>query len=580
MANERAPRAVTIFGEAGAGKTHLISQYRNQMTDRADRFLISVQLETAPGRFWRFVRKHFAADLLKKKWNAKQPELTGLFRILANRFPEWVAVKPGPGGLLGGWGRRPDDDLRQHLEEFSEHCPQFHSTLRTVLPKLWNDKAAQAARDWLAGNPQTDEQLKALGVPVMSEGESDAEEEARDVVLSLCRLANEDAPIGQPTALVVCFDQIEGLTDSLSDTQALQTFAKAVNRLLNCPGPRMITVFLRESFFEKHQGHIDPAYRDRLMQNSVAFPMLGYEQAVQVIAQRLKPYPLWQSEKGAAGGGACWPFGEAAVKGLVSAYGPELTPRFVIRQCSVWVQELLRGNAITIPQKLGDGGDTGSVNTKNHDPDGQKPDGHQVIHTPDDISKVWTKQRDKYLKTPAAVRFDNAAGLGLPWLRELLAVPLVKVPDLPRHLAYLDLLFADPNAQRAPLGVSVRNQTGLTLTNRLKKLVKEWDGARKGQSLSGIIVMRPKAEQVKGAALQNLDLLVKQDVRVLLLAPELIAEFAAYQEMFSQAMQGNVTRAGKPIDAAEYNAWAKVHLTPAVRKLAEDVFGPVPQLAK
>ena len=57
-----------------------------------------------------------------------------------------------------------------------------------------------------------------------------------------------------------------------------------------------------------------------------------------------------------------------------------------------------------------------------------------------------------------------------------------------------------------------------------------------------------------------------------------LAELAAFQALFTAAMTGDLTRAGKPVETGEYSAWARDHFTDPVRLFLIDVFGPLPQL--
>jgi hypothetical protein len=66
--------------------------------------------------------------------------------------------------------------------------------------------------------------------------------------------------------------------------------------------------------------------------------------------------------------------------------------------------------------------------------------------------------------------------------------------------------------------------------------------------------------------------------RVVLIPTGQLAELAAYQAMFTAAKVGDLTRAGKPVDAGEFSDWAKGHLTDPVRLFLVNVFGPLPQL--
>ena len=54
-----------IHGEAGSGKTHLMSRLRASLESELGPLLIAVRLETVPSRIWRHIRRSLATDLLR-----------------------------------------------------------------------------------------------------------------------------------------------------------------------------------------------------------------------------------------------------------------------------------------------------------------------------------------------------------------------------------------------------------------------------------------------------------------------------------------------------------------------------------
>jgi ABC-type uncharacterized transport system fused permease/ATPase subunit len=70
---ERSSSSVLIDGEAGCGKTHLLSRLRGwlsgEMKTRPSQIpamVVSIRLETAPNQIWRHIRRRFAEELMRK----------------------------------------------------------------------------------------------------------------------------------------------------------------------------------------------------------------------------------------------------------------------------------------------------------------------------------------------------------------------------------------------------------------------------------------------------------------------------------------------------------------------------------
>ena len=54
--------------------------------------------------------------------------------------------------------------------------------------------------------------------------------------------------------------------------------------------------------------------------------------------------------------------------------------------------------------------------------------------------------------------------------------------------------------------------------------------------------------------------------------PQPLAEVAAYQAMLTAAQTGDLTRSGKPVAVADYDAWVKENLSGAVKEFLDLVF--------
>src|SRR5262249_23690518 len=138
---------------------------------------------------------------------------SGLLRILRNRFPTWAATAEGTAGGLLGWllGRpRSAESIEPFLDQFAQTCAIDYG-MQKVLPRLADAGLTTLAHAWLRGDQLGESDLARLGLPRQSPTEHEQETNAREVVLSLFRLA------GNKTTLFVCFDEVEALQAGAGD---------------------------------------------------------------------------------------------------------------------------------------------------------------------------------------------------------------------------------------------------------------------------------------------------------------------------------------------------------------------------
>jgi hypothetical protein len=183
-------RSVLFSGEAGCGKTHLLSRFRRWLRGEMaagpsapPAVLITVRMETAPSQLWRHLRHRMGEQLLEPL-----PDGTTVLDGLLKR----VAARLG-GGDLGA-------ALDRSRAGLTLECMR-------VLEQFAEGKHRRLSRAWLKGEPLPDADRELLGLagtdPEDLEEDS-GEMRARSFVLSMTRLC-------APEAVVFCFDQIEAL---------------------------------------------------------------------------------------------------------------------------------------------------------------------------------------------------------------------------------------------------------------------------------------------------------------------------------------------------------------------------------
>ena len=59
-------QALTVFGDTGTGKTHLIGRVRRWLEPQSGNLFVFVRMETSPAGMWRHLRRSIALSLLRE----------------------------------------------------------------------------------------------------------------------------------------------------------------------------------------------------------------------------------------------------------------------------------------------------------------------------------------------------------------------------------------------------------------------------------------------------------------------------------------------------------------------------------
>jgi hypothetical protein len=550
--------SLLVRGPQGSGKTHLTTQLRADLADDPAAVVVRVPLtNTYTGQVWRSTRAGLVGELLRKGWHPRQPDLTGLYRLVKNRFPDWDS-----GGFIRILSPKPAVELQQLLVQFA-HQTGFSYELRQVLPRVYDADpgTAAAAADWLRGRQLADTDLKRLGLPPAQPSDYDLEQSARDVVLSLLRLA------GDRSTLILCFDEVEAMLTGAADTAALRAFATLAVDLIAEPGAKVVVTFIRPETFKALSAAVELANVKKLSQSEAVLPALErWEQVVRVVLGRLQAEPLVKAAR-AAQPDKFWPLDEPFVRRLFEANPLALTPRHLLKACQVEFERLRDGMA-TVPLPPPD-------RRPAPHPDGQPapPPPPPPPDTWELVAKRWEKRAAHHRTHLHALNWDTLFGLGLPWLAAAADTGFEPAGPINPRLPDVSLVFISTSECFA-VGVALCHQDPRTLWRRLDKLVGQSQAAKAHGLLGRLAVLRPAALPLSDAAEQRLDKLRRGGAVICRPDDQTVAGLAAYQELLHAIQLGKATDYGKPLDPAEYRTWAAGHLTPAVRRLAADLFGP------
>jgi hypothetical protein len=191
----------------------------------------------------------------------------------------------------------------------------------------------------------------------------------------------------------------------------------------------------------------------------------------------------------------------------------------------------------------------------------------------EEFARMGERQRKKLLGRMQGIQFDSVMALALPWLVRLNDLPYVCAEDPDHRLGDVSLLFQPHRREARPVGISFCNHEPRCLWRRLDRLRSQWE-ATAGRCLGTLVVLRSEAEPTTPASQDRLALLRKAGVRVVLVERQQLAELAAFQALLTAALEGDLTKDGRPVEAVRYDAWAQGHLSEAVKELLQLVFEP------
>ncbi len=260
--------ALTVFGDSGTGKTHLLGRVRRWLEPQPANLFVFVRMETSPAGIWRHIRRCLALALLR------------------------------PGTMERLLGQR-----KSELETLANR------DLSIVLEHLLEGRRVRDSSAWLRGEGLPEEALKELrlGAPSLDD---DLEVTSRHLVMAICGLL-------QPGAVVFCMDQIEAVRSSPADQDGPHAFGKAVSCLIDETKNAAVICCEQSSFVNLLEQLLDNSTKLRLMGRRAAIRPLSWEQARRLIGARLDTVPELRAiraglKAGEAGG--CWPLPEAQIK--------------------------------------------------------------------------------------------------------------------------------------------------------------------------------------------------------------------------------------------------------------------------
>lgn len=524
-----------IHGAAGSGKTHLLSRLRNHLTlqaptatDRQESLFVWVRLQTSPRMIWRHVRRSLVEDWFRPVRGQRiQFERVLFHRLAALRVAE---------GDLEPWFDFMREEHPQELEALLERVADTQNLDRNTtlaFKHLAFDRYRRDLRAWLAGDSLPEETLKRLELAQEEGTDAEREDEARRVVIMLCRLAGETLPI------LLSFDQVEALQATPDDREGLFAFGQLIGALHDETSNLLLVSCVQSSFAADLKDRLRGADYDRLTSlGKRSLAMLTRPQAERLIAARLTG--VSDSVRLPAGRDALWPLENDDWEHLAGL--GELTPRRLLATCAERYDAWSQSASASAPPPLS---------------------------FEDWLEQVWTARLGECRAINDPHQSEEILRHALPVLARLVFPEFrLEQDDLLPDVA---LVFTTPRERR---GLAFCMQSNM---NSLRALLERLLNQHVPQRLQRLVLLRDERLPISPTAKvtrKNLEELERQQAMMLLTSADVLAELDAVRRLWSDASSGDLDHEGQTVTVQELGRELPALFSAALRDFAERLFGP------
>jgi hypothetical protein len=534
----RRSAALLIHGEAGSGKTHLLSRLRSRLTpqtpaatDREECLYVWVRLQTSPRMIWRTLRRTLVDDWFRPIDGCRSQFDRILFHRLAGIRTAEGDLEPWYEYLL----QEAPEGLRQLMGQIADQLDLDRNTA-VAFEHIAFGRHRRDLRAWLSGASLPEPALQRMDLAQDEGTDEEREDQSRQVVLMLCRLAGNGLPI------VLCFDQVEALQTTPGDRQALFAFGQLASTLHDGATNVLMVSCVQSSFATELKDQVRQADYDRMTSlGAYSLDPLSRAQAEHLIAARLAADG---SGSPPARRPACWPldlaeFDDLFGKGFVS-------PRKLLSLCAARFELRTQPESDTPP--------------RNAPSRGEAFDSF--------LADAWATRVARKLEENVPERTEETIRHGLPLLVPLIAPGARLVHD--ELLPDVSPVFEAPAGR---VGLSLCTQPNMTsLAARLKRL----KGQLAQQRLQRLVLVRESRVPVSPgakAARQYLEELEQQGAVSVSPALEVLAALDVLRELLSDAKSGDLDCQGEAVSPQMVEDWLIAHLSDGLRDFADDVFG-------
>ncbi|RPI76784.1 MAG: ATP-binding protein, partial [Planctomycetaceae bacterium] len=237
--------SLLIHGEAGSGKTHLLRRLRATLapqapssTERDEYLFVWVRLQTSPRMIWRTVRRTLVDDWFRPvAGHHSQFE-----RILFHRLS---AIRPAKWDLERWYEymlEKQPEGLRELIDQIGVELDLDRNTA-VAFQHIAFGRHLRDLRAWLGGASLPEAALARMDLAQDEGSDEEREDQARQVVLMLCRLAGDGLPVA------ICFDQVEALQTAPGETDGLFGFGQLTSILHDGTTNALLISCMQSSFF-------------------------------------------------------------------------------------------------------------------------------------------------------------------------------------------------------------------------------------------------------------------------------------------------------------------------------------------
>jgi len=476
---------------------------------------------------WRTLRRTLVNDWFRPVINGK----TQFERILFHRLAEIRTAE----GDLERWYEYMLDEVPDGLAELMEQIATNLDLDRNTAVAFSHIAFGRHLRDlraWLAGTSLPQAALERMDLAQDEGTDEEREDESRQVVLMLCRLAGNGLPI------VLSFDQVEALQMAPRDTEALFAFGQLISTLHDGTTNVLLVSCVQSAFATELKDFTRRADYDRMTSlGAFSLDPLNRAQAEQLIARRLEA--VGQPPSG------CWPLDGDELTQLISRTGG-VSPRRLLALCAE------RFESQTQPDKA-----MPPAPDKDHPP--------RAI--PAFLEETWDVAVDRKSRASSPERTEEIVRHGLPQLVRLVAPKTKVVRD--EGLQDVELVF-EGDGRRT--GVSICTQSNMTsLAGRLRRLKTQAASKR----LDRLVLLRDSRVPISPGAKSTKKYLEELEEQAAVVFPsvEALAALDALRDLLSDAKSGDLACHGEAVSHATVEEWLLAHLSPALRDLVDDVLG-------
>ncbi len=524
-----------VHGAPGSGKTHLLRRLRQFVTttqpistERSDSLFVWVRLQTSPRAIWRHVRRKLVED-----WFRPVPEGKAQFeRVLYRRLAE---VRPAEADLeiWAEYMRQEDPSgLEAALDEIADAVDLDRNTL-VAFKHLAFERNRRDLRAWLVGDSLPEAAIDRLDLAAEEGSEDDREQQARQVVLMLCRLAGPNLPIA------LCFDQVEALQISAGDREGLYAFGQLVSTLHDETRNVLIISCVQTAYSHELKTQSRGADYDRIQScGAFALEPLTREHSETLIRARL----------GSGGDRAVWPqpppWPLSAAELQTLAQPGDLTPRKLLTHCAgrfdAWSEKLT--NKTTTPEAP-----TSPLDA-----------------TATFLASDWETRLEKVAAANVPAHTDDIVRVGLPLLLRIVAPELKAERD--DLLPDVNLIFSGP---RGKSGLSLCTQSNMTSLAGVLKRLRQQLGTRR---LARLVILRDLRISLTPTAKKAREYLAELEAAGAVIVQPPTEAFVALEVlrgMLADAKSGDLANGDEAIRQPSVEAWLREHLPSSLLALSE-----------